>query len=86
MDNSGPAFPCAAQIYSEDWSARVTTEGGLTKRELAAMLALQGMAAGPYWCENFVASKPDFLESVAHTAVLAADALLAELSKADGNG
>lgn len=54
-----------------------TNEGGLTKREYFAELAMQGVIAK---------NKPglsDVTENVAHWAVEMADALIKELNKAD---
>lgn len=57
---------------------------GLTKRELFAAMAMQGMAASEFWEENMQADRAggdSMVREVAHIAVLAADALLAELEK-----
>ncbi len=61
--------------YGEYRVAEATAKGGLTKRELFAMAAKQGLA--PQYCQG-----GDFMEGhVAKGAVLLADALLKELAK-----
>ena len=52
-----------------------------TRRDWLAGLAMQGMAAGPYWCENFTADKPEFLSAVAVAAYAMADAIISEGKK-----
>ncbi len=56
--------------------------GGLTKRELLAAMAMQGMTAGltafRQDCENIIVNRP---RDVAEICVVYADALLAELAK-----
>lgn len=69
---SAPAFPFVAPGYEP--------EGGLTKRELFAAMAMQGMCAGQYWGGN-VDKKPELHKPIAEIAVLMADALLAELAE-----
>jgi hypothetical protein len=74
-NDGGCAFPCN--------SANLGTKGaypadpGMSLRDYFAAAALQGMAAGNYWSDNFNNSKPEFLNSVAEVAYSAADAMLA---------
>ena len=53
---------------------------GMTMRDYFAAAALQGMAAGAYWAENFNGS-PSHMAPVAQMAYAAADAMLAERAK-----
>ena len=53
-------------------------ESGMTLRAYFAAAALQGMAAGEYWNENFDAENVVHLAAVARVAWLAADAMLKE--------
>ena len=53
---------------------------GLTRRELFAAMAMQGMAAGNFWGENFC-HEADHMHLAAKMSVKAADALIAELEK-----
>lgn len=66
-----PAFPSerAGLMYQ-----------GMTMRDYFAAAALQGMAAGAYWAENFNGS-PSHMAPVAQMAYAAADAMLAERAK-----
>ncbi|HHZ71193.1 MAG TPA: hypothetical protein EYN54_13160 [Methylococcaceae bacterium] len=50
---------------------------GLTKREVFAMAAMQGMSSNP----EFYGQSVDFAKNIAVDCVKFADALLAELSK-----
>ncbi len=80
-----PAFPCNAQgneskIYPQEYS-------GLTKRELFAAMAMQGiLARGPIKVDGY-SSEGRQTESqfVAMVAVSRADALIAELAKEKPN-
>jgi hypothetical protein len=61
-DDSGPAYPCSQDLY-----------GGLTKREIFAAAALQGLlASGPHDCTY---------QELALDAVKNADALIAALQE-----
>ena len=69
MDN---AFPVSSTDYYDEKPIGATTHHGLSKREYFAAAALQGLMENPYF------------ESVSRAsvlAVLAADALIAELEK-----
>lgn len=67
------AFPVHADTISRS---------GLTKRELIAAMAMQGILAN-HWCQNDFKNNIEALEdeSTAKQAVLFADALLIELEK-----
>lgn len=71
-----PAFPgIDAQGYKES---------GLTKREIFAMAAMQGIIGRPNLAddgEEWLNSHKTLADAVAHQAVTLADALLAELEK-----
>lgn len=70
-DTSGPAFPVTRCHFSED--GRLTSQDwvpGLTKREYAAIMALQGMIA--YYGSG---------STLPRLAIELADALLEELGK-----
>lgn len=87
MDNSGPAFPAPDYVVDgarldRDGYQRLGATRGVSRRELAAMFAMAGMVANAWICGNTSLTP----EQYASDAVLYADALLAELSKADGNG
>jgi len=71
-DNSGPAFPTEneRQVGPSSWHY-----SGLTKREYAAIKAMQGMLAS--WPAN---ARYD-VEKTAQAAVKFADAVLAESQK-----
>ena len=78
--NTDPAFPTvkSEQFESEYALSRVWSEGGLTKREYFAGLAMQGLLA--HTCDE---SMPKDLNErdIALRAVKCSDALLAELAK-----
>ena len=71
-DMSGPAFPSANKLRLGEYST--TGHAGLTKRELFAAMAMQGMLSNPDWPEKNTVDYP-------RNAVRLADALLAELAK-----
>lgn len=71
-DTSGPAFPEIRQMNEHD-DPTSFGPSGLTKRELFAAMAMQGMVAER--------TAPWSDETVAQGAVILADALLAELAK-----
>lgn len=63
-----PAYPCESVIYQEGKSNKLVSYDGLTKREMFAMAAMQGL------CSAF----SDTAE-IAERAVKVADQLLKEL-------
>jgi hypothetical protein len=65
MNGNDSAYPIAPEQYSPEF--------GLTKRELFAAMALQGLLADPYSTQEFA--------DMASMSVQVADALIAELSK-----
>lgn len=75
MSGNEPAYP---------WGEHGTALGGLTKRELIAAMAMQGMDLGPhsYSPADLERKQPEKdAEKVAMAAVRIADALIAELAK-----
>lgn len=70
-----PVFPREAKYSSEWGTIQRAAAAGLTKRDLFAAMAMQGMMAAETAADDFVAS------GVAKRAVIYADALLAELAK-----
>ena len=75
-----PAMPCGEsyktqQSYGGDWveCKKGALHSGLTKREMFAMAAMQGLLADP----------SSQIESSAHAAVIAADLLLRALDGED---
>ena len=68
MSGNEPAYP---------WGEHGTVLGGLTKRELFAAMAMQGLAAVPLQGE----SPSGAVKSDVERAVKYADALIAELAK-----
>jgi hypothetical protein len=77
MSNANePAFPTSVQRgqSGEYWTE---DEGGVTKRELFAAMAMQGMLADP----NIRGDISELPGVVAAESVAFADALLAELAK-----
>ena len=76
MSNTNePAFPAQAGINP-------TT--GLTKRELLAAMAMQGMMASAFWADN-ANFNPEHEESMAIEATRMADALLNALESNGGS-
>jgi hypothetical protein len=72
---SAPAFPFT-------YEARVNQECGLTKRELFAAMAMQGVMTGLGMnAPKFGPDEPVDVEVIAIDAVKMADALLAELAR-----
>lgn len=71
------AFPQSATNFGLSDSVPKPLRGGLTKRELFAAMAMQGLLTNP----EFSASLRE-----ANWAVKAADALIAELTKEQTNG
>ena len=65
MEGNDPAYPLEVVTGQ--------TNGGLTKRELFAAMAMQGLLADPYSTQEF--------SCMASMSVQVADALIAELSK-----
>lgn len=74
--NDMPAFPTAADVNPDGQSS------GLRKRELFAVMAMQGMCVNA-GRNGHSFNKPDLM---AKEAVLIADALIAELEKKGGSG
>ncbi len=86
MDENGtsPAFPVMKEILelnpaTDLYEAKFKPLGGLTKRELIAAMALQGLYG---WDHNKGRILMDYT-SRAYEAVLAADLLLIELAKGE---
>jgi hypothetical protein len=81
MENKNlPAFPTLTWDQLESGQIVQETESeGLSKREVFAMAAMQGLLAGRWSCPDNVDCSP---ETIAPLAVKHADALIAELSKA----
>ena len=78
MDANEPAFPGTGEWGSDGVYRLEAPAGmnGLTKRELFAAMAMQGIAASyPQWVQ------PQDAARLAECAVASADALLAELAK-----
>lgn len=72
MSANEPAYPVPN-------SANVNGQEGLTKRELIAAMAMQGLASTPY--SGVSLSPADIVRLDVSRAVMYADALLAELAK-----
>ena len=70
-DISGPAFPSANKLQLGEYSTM--GHAGLTKRELFAAMAMQGLLS--------TETRFQEVDTMAEAAVGAADALLAELAK-----
>jgi hypothetical protein len=73
---NAPAFPVAIEKVDRSGMRFVEHEFGLTKRELLAAMALQGLLAGSIVVEQ---DTPELTATIARTAVASADALLAAL-------
>jgi len=74
---SEPAFPAVnAVVDLFNGSYAVDSQAGLTKRELFAAMAMQGMMANPDWTDNHQ-------DSIAAYAILLADALIPKLERTD---
>jgi hypothetical protein len=74
--NDKPAFPHVYESFTSDGgSSSYFCEIGLTKRELFAAMAMQGMVTDP-GC-----NVSNHAEGFARSAVLIADALIAALEK-----
>ena len=71
-NRNAPAYPCGQDVTMGLWKP----ETGLTKREMFALSAMQGLMANA--SPKFGGSASD---SVAHTAVRYADELLKALEK-----
>ncbi len=67
-NTGGPAFP-------NDYGLNFSEKQGMTLRDYFAAKAMQGMAAGPFWCEN-VQSKANYMTDLANEAYAMADAML----------
>lgn len=84
---SDPAFP--TQMWDEELKEATWLDGGLTKRELFAAMAMQGMLACPMGPDGLAAldaierekGNEEILRITANSAVKYADALLKELEK-----
>ena len=70
---NGVAPAHAHPVFDSESHAWAYTESGLTKREMIAAMALQGICSNPQWYGG--------REALARDAVTHADALLAELAK-----
>jgi hypothetical protein len=77
-----PAYPVSGSYSDENPAVIVPVEYGLTKRELIAAQAMQGILSN-YWCQNDWKDKLSALDFsiVATQSVGYADALLKELDK-----
>lgn len=71
------AFPIHQLVQDRDDNYSLHCEGGLTKRELFAAMAMQGMLSNPAICDMTSGEA----SQVALWANQCADALLAELAK-----
>lgn len=81
MENKNlPAFPDPQRASKQSFSNQSPWDSpmGLTKREWFAGMALQGMLAGEYDIKGYAKSS---IDTLAHDAVLFADALLTQLEK-----
>ena len=82
IKDGGPAFPQPNHIIDTDRGREEARgwmqDSGLTKRELFAAMALNGILAGNYWDATNI-------KNPQHEAVSMADALLDELSKPQTN-
>jgi len=67
------AYPCVIPDTTADFAEQT----GLSKRELFAAMALQGLLAAD---SDFTGSLEDFIKSVTKTSVLYADALINALN------
>lgn len=76
-DNSGPAFPETCTQYDSDHEPYVSAIGGLTKRELFAMSAMQALISVPD--KSFENRGKDGVPILAGYAVEYADALIKAL-------
>jgi hypothetical protein len=86
MSNANaPAYPGEETVFGEGMSCKVYSSvvkrGGPTKREHAAIAAMQGLLGNPDLCDAFGGVKADLFEKLAKMAVIQADALLAELER-----
>ncbi len=73
-----PAMPTVDWDVKSGYAVTITGDTGLTKREMFAMHAIQGLlAANPEW----MSSNPMKKRVIANEAVYLADALLAELER-----
>jgi len=70
-----PAYPLQAERHDPVW--------GLTKREMFAMAAMQGMLANSHVGQGFKPFSHMTDEEIAQWSVKQADALLAELEKTE---
>jgi hypothetical protein len=77
-DSAEPAFP--NQPRGQDGMPCMEAYAGLTKREYFAAMAMQGIIAG-HFADTVPHCDRDAGSTVAHFAVLYADALLAELER-----
>jgi hypothetical protein len=73
-----PANPCITEFEGMQGETYKTTYHGLTKREIFAMAAMQGMLSGGVTID---VDKDYPFQTRAQTCLLIADALLAELEK-----
>ena len=75
-----PAMPTSPNSNDREWAAART--GGLTKREMLAMAAMQGMLSHPdVMHTNDDEEHENIAHAVAANAVLMADALLSKLEQ-----
>ncbi len=73
MNNANdPAFPCDPDVNGN--------ELGVTKRELFAAMAMQGVLANPDWTSQANSQAEEVSMAVGY-AVMAADALIAKLNE-----
>lgn len=83
IEDGGPAFPCDEVEYSDTGEVSVVAHRiGLSKREYFAGLAMQGI---------LMSEGPDVLRqgsrcNVGEASLRAADAILAELGRKEGEG
>ncbi len=85
MKTNNGNLPAAPTIYA-DMAANCQreiycTEVGLTKREMFAMAAMQGLIGACWKDVELYESASDLLKNIAESSVEHADALLAELER-----
>lgn len=75
-----PAMPTALTEYTPDGKEYTQEYEGLTKREMFAMHAMQGLLSDSDYADSYETAK-EWRKNVSEAAVEFADALLKELEK-----
>lgn len=81
IDALNEKITCVAASYTDEDPEVLTPQGGLTKREYFAVMAMQGMLANPTSTNKLYDESIPYSVQCANASVIMADALITSLNK-----